>query len=65
MKIIDGKKYIEKSANDLPFGNVCRHCAFYKTPCYNRDDFSCHSDERKDGEDVFFILAIKPLKLDH
>ena len=63
MVTIDGKTYIEKLTDDLPFGNVCQKCAFYKTSCYNRNDFSCHSDERSDGNDVIFIRAIKELQL--
>lgn len=55
--IIDGKSYIEKSTAELPFGNACNHCAFKGTSCYNRKDFTCHSDERPDGLDVVFILA--------
>jgi len=53
--VIDGKKYIEKPDVDLPFGNVCRHCALSKTagiPCYDRHDFSCHADSRPDGQGV-------------
>ncbi len=67
MIIIDGEKYIEKSIDELPFTNSCRYCAFsfwnksehMTTPCYNRDDFSCHSDSRTDGKDVVFIRAEK------
>ena len=50
---IDGKNYIESPAG---FGNACRQCAFNRTPCYNRTDFSCHGDSRKDGEDIVFLL---------
>lgn len=67
MIIIDGKEYIEKPIDKLPFTNACRYCAFsfwnnpkQKIPCYNREDFSCHSDERPDGKDVVFILANQP-----
>ncbi len=59
MIIIDGKKYIEKPTTDLPFTNMCRFCAFYGTACYNRDDFSCHSDERADGIEVVFVREDK------
>lgn len=59
MIIIDGKAYIEKSTDDLPFGNFCRECAFYRTTCYNRDDFSCHSDSRPDGKEVIFVRERK------
>ena len=64
MIIIDGKKYIEKDTTDLPFGNVCRHCALsdwnkpknkYEMLCCDRKDFSCHSDSRQDGRDVVFV----------
>lgn len=53
---IEGKTYTEKSTDDLPFGNACRYCAFNGTSCYDRGDFSCHSDSRDDGKDVVFIL---------
>ena len=53
---IDGKVYIVKPANDFPFGNVCRQCAFYLTDCYDRDDFNCHADSRPDGVGVVFVL---------
>ena len=59
MITIDGKNYIEKNTDDLPYGNVCRYCAFYKTSCYNRKDFSCHSDSRQDRQDVIFVENIK------
>ena len=52
---IDGLEYIEQPENELPFGNVCRHCDFYRTSCYNRDDFDCHSDSRPDGIGVIFV----------
>jgi len=58
MITIDGKTYIEKSTDDLPFGNFCRECAFNGTPCYNRNDFSCHSDSRPDGKEVVFIRVL-------
>lgn len=58
---IDGVDYIEMPDTNLPFGNVCHHCAFYGTPCYNRDDFNCHSDSRPDGMGVVFVLANKSL----
>jgi len=59
MVVIDGKTYIEKSSDDLPFGNACNHCAFRgATPgCYNRLDIDCHFDSRPDGRDVVFILV--------
>lgn len=65
---IDGIGYIEKQESELPFGNACRHCAFYKTKCYDRDDFSCHSDARPDGQGVVFVdvhPAKKIWKLKH
>jgi len=57
MIVIDGIEYIEQSVTDLPFGNVCRHCAFYGKSCYNRDDFTCHSDSRPNGMGVVFVMA--------
>lgn len=55
---IDGKMYIEKSTDELPFGNACNHCHIRDLmECYTRHDFSCHSDSRPDGQDVVFILA--------
>ena len=56
--LIDGKEYIEKPANDFPFGNVCRHCAFYNTDtkCYDIDELDCHADSRPDGIGVVFVL---------
>jgi len=54
--IIDGIKYMEKAETELPFGNVCRYCAFYGTACYNRDDFTCHADAR-DGVGVVFLVV--------
>lgn len=59
---IDGVNYIELPETDLPFGNVCRYCAFYGTPCYNRDDFNCHSDSRPNGIGVVFVLANQSLQ---
>lgn len=53
--IIDGKKYYEQPITHKPFSNICRGCAFYGSACYDRTDFSCHSDSRPDGIDVFFI----------
>jgi len=61
--IIDGQEYDEKSASDIPFGNVCLKCAFYDSSCYDRTDFSCHGDERPDGLDVVFILANQKVDL--
>ena len=55
--IIDGIKYMEKAETELPFGNVCRYCAFYGTACYDRNDFNCHSDSRIDGIGVVFKVA--------
>lgn len=55
---IDGKLYIEKSTDDIPFGNACNHCDVRDMmECYTRRDFSCHSDSRPDGKDVVFILV--------
>jgi len=51
---IDGVEYIEIPETEFAFGNVCLECAFYGTGCYNRRDFSCHSDERPDGIGVIF-----------
>lgn len=51
----DGKKYKAIETSELPFTNMCTYCAFQGTSCYNRDDFSCHSDERPDGKDVVFV----------
>ncbi len=56
---IDGKEYIEKPTEGLPFTNMCQYCDFYGTDCYNRDDFSCHSDERPDGMEVVFVGEIE------
>jgi len=56
MIVIEGKNYTEISVSDFPFGNACRHCAFFNTPCYDRTDFTCHSDARLDGQDVVFVL---------
>ena len=47
---------MEKAETELPFGNVCRYCAFYGTACYNRDDFTCHADAR-DGVGVVFLVV--------
>ena len=55
--VIDGKEYIEIPETEFPFGNVCHECAFYGTPCYNRNDFTCHSDARIDGIGVVFKAA--------
>lgn len=52
---IDGKEYYEQPITHLPFGNICRSCAFYGTDCYDRDDFNCFAENRPDGVDVFFI----------
>lgn len=52
---IDGIDYIEKPDTELPFGNVCKLCAFYGIACYNRVDFNCHADSRPDGVGVVFI----------
>ena len=60
---VDGIDYIEQPDSDLPFGNVCKQCAFYGTPCYNRDDFNCHADTRPDGVGVVFVVAKKQLHL--
>jgi len=54
---IDGIDYIEHPESELPFCNVCKRCAFYGTACYDREDFTCHSDERPDGIGVIFVLA--------
>ena len=51
---IDGIDYIEWPETAFSFGNVCRQCAFYGTSCYNRNDFSCHSDARLDGIGIIF-----------
>jgi len=59
MITIDGIDYIEQSESELPFGNACKHCAFYGKACYDREDFTCHSDERPDGIGVVFVLATK------
>ena len=56
---IDGKIYIEKSTDDLPFGNACNSCALKDTACYDRLDINCHADSRPDRRDVFFVLADK------
>ena len=56
MVIIDGKNYRGIPSSEIPFGNVCRHCAFFNTPCYDRTDFTCHSDARTDGQDIVFVL---------
>ena len=53
---IDGEIYSVKPDTELPFGNVCRQCAFYMTDCYNRDNFNCHADSRPDGIGVIFVL---------
>ena len=58
---IDGIEYIEIADTELPFGNVCRSCAFYNTNCYDRNDFTCHPDARPDGIGVFFVLAKQSL----
>uniref|UniRef100_A0A6H2A329 Uncharacterized protein n=1 Tax=viral metagenome TaxID=1070528 RepID=A0A6H2A329_9ZZZZ len=55
--IIDEKEYIEIPETEFPFGNVCRKCAFYGTACYDRDDYTCHSDSRADGIGVVFKEA--------
>lgn len=52
---IDTRNYNEIPVEAFPFGNKCSHCAFYGTGCYNRLDFSCHSDEREDGKDIVFV----------
>ena len=57
MIVIDGKNYSEISVSAFPFGNACRQCAFLGTPCYDRTDFTCHSDARPDGQDVVFVLG--------
>lgn len=57
MITIDGNEYIEQPDTDLPFGNVCKLCAFYGTSCYDRDDFNCHADSRSNGIGVIFILS--------
>ena len=53
---IDGIEYIEIPETNFPFGNVCKHCAFYGTACYDRDDFTCHADAR-DGVGVVFLVV--------
>jgi len=57
---INGKIYEEVEESQFPFGNACRHCAFDGTDCYNDDDFSCHSDSRKDGKGVIFREVKNP-----
>ena len=57
--MIDGARYFERPDSELPFGNVCRKCAFYKTPCYDNEDFNCHADSRSNGIGVFYVLAEK------
>ena len=47
--VIDGIKYNEVPEENITFKNVCPACAFYKTQCYDRDDFTCHADARPDG----------------
>jgi len=55
--IIDGIEYIEIPDTELPIGNVCLECAFYGTDCYNRNDFTCHSDARPDGIGIIYKVA--------
>ena len=52
---IDGIDYIEQPETELPFGNVCRFCAFYGTSCYDRLVYICHADARPDGIGVIFL----------
>ena len=59
---IDGVLYNEIPEENVSFKNVCRSCAFYGTDCYNRDEFSCHSDSREDGKGVVFKLANPVIK---
>jgi len=54
---IDGIEYIEHPETRFPFGNICKHCAFYGTACYDRDDFNCHADSRLDGIGVVFKVV--------
>ena len=56
MIVIDGKNYREIPTSEFLFGNSCRHCAFFNTSCYDRADFTCHSDARPDKQDVVFVL---------
>ena len=57
---LDGCLYEAVPSELFPFGNACRHCAFYGTACYNRrKEFSCHADSRPDGIDVVFVLSRK------
>ena len=59
---IDGVDYIEQPDTELTAKNVCPLCAFYKTACYNRNDFTCHSDALPDGVGVIFVLADNPVQ---
>ncbi len=54
---IDDRNYNEVPVEAFPFGNKCNHCSFFGTGCYNRLDFSCHSDSREDERDVVFVEA--------
>jgi len=56
--VIRGHIYAVMDASLLPLCNVCNHCAFKGTDCYDDLSFSCHSDSRPDGRDVYFVFYV-------